>query len=425
MREDLLHYIWKYRKTRISGLVTTDNKQVTVLNTGTHNHLSGPDFFSAQLRIGGQLWAGNVEMHVKSSDWYAHHHERDPSYDNVILHVVWENDMEVFGRDNIEIPTLELKNFISKKVLSNYYHLFKTRTNSFNNCEKDIHTIDQFVFAHWMERMYFERLQKKSELIFELLKSAKNNWEEVLFVLLLKNFGLKINGEAFLSLGKALDFRIVRKIGNNTLQLESVFFGMSGLLDRRGIADAYLLHLQNEYDYLKRKFKLNETGVLEPQFFKLRPRNFPTIRLSQFATLYRKQLLFSRVMEADTLQDYYHILRVSASKYWNSHYTFGKESPEREKKMVTPFIDLLLINAILPLKYCYARHNGLEVHEKILRICLEIKTEKNSTVANFKKYGVSAMNAKDSQALLQLYNEYCLKNKCLQCAVGMQLLSGK
>jgi len=425
MREDLLHYIWKHRKTRISGLFTSKNKQITVLNTGTHNHLSGPDFFNAQLRIGGQLWAGNVEMHVKSSDWYAHHHESDPNYDNVILHVVWENDVEIFGRDNIEIPALELKNFISKRVLSNYYHLFKSRTTSFNNCEKDIGTVDQFVLGHWMERMYFERLEEKSELIFELLKGAKNNWEEVLFVLLLKNFGLKINGEAFLSLGKALDFRMVRKISNNTLQLESVFFGMSGFLDRGGINDAYFLELQNEYRYLKQKFKLNETAVLGPQFFKLRPQNFPTIRLSQFATLYRKQFLFSKVMEAGTLKDYYQILRVSASKYWNSHYTFGKESGEQEKKMVTPFIDLLLINTILPLKFCYARHKGLEVHEKILRIAVEIKTEKNSTVANFKKYGVPAMNAKDSQALLQLYNDYCLKNKCLQCAVGMQLLSGK
>ncbi len=425
MREDLLHYIWKYNKLIASRLTTSGRERVVILQSGAHNPLSGPDFFDARIEIGGQLWAGNVEMHVKASDWYAHHHEEDHNYDNVILHVVWDNDVPVFRKDNTEIPTLELRKFIPPKVLENYHHLFDNRNINFINCEKDIQTTNGFILDNWLERLYFERLEEKSRLVLDLLKEAKNDWEHVLFILLLKNFGSKINGEAFLSLGRALDFKVVQKTRSKPLQLESILFGMAGLLDDPVVKDTYFNQLKKEYHYLKRKFNLDGSSVLRPEFFKLRPSNFPTVRLSQFASLYRRQQLFSDLMESPSREDLYTILKVSANGYWDNHFTFAKVSPGKPKILSPKFMDLLLINTILPLKFCYSKQKGNPLNEELVKIVSELKNEYNNVVAGFKNFGVVACSAKDSQALLQLYNEYCSKNKCLQCAVGIRLLSGK
>jgi len=424
MREDLLHFIWKHRKLRINGLVTSKNEPISIVNVGTHNHLSGPDFFNAKLEIEGQLWAGNVEIHLKSSDWYAHNHENDANYNNIILHVVWEDDVTVFRKDNNEIPTLVLKKFIPKKVLDNYHQLFNKKNITFINCEKDIEQIDSFVFTNWLERLYFERLERKSQLIYDLLEDAKNDWEKVLFVLLLKNFGLKINGAAFLSLGRALDFSVVRKIRSNPLQLESVLFGMTGLLHDDTVLDDYYINLKKEYRYLSNKFHLNDTTVQKPEFFKLRPPNFPTIRLSQIANLYiLNQNLFSKVINTSSVKDIHSIFEVSASRYWNNHFTFGKESRKSTKKLSAKFIDLLMINTLLPLKFCYAKHQGKDANEEIINIISGIKKEQNVVVEKFGVHGIQCSNAKDSQAILQLYNEYCSKNKCLHCVVGNSLLN--
>jgi hypothetical protein len=424
MREDLLHFIWKYRKLTIN-LTTSKNKKLVVLHPGTHNLLSGPDFFNARLQIDDQVWAGNVEMHIRASDWYAHHHEEDDNYNSIVLHVVWEYDVPVFRKNNTEIPTLELRGFIPSAVLQKYYQLFDTRETNFINCEKDIGLTDPFVLDNWLERMYFERLEKRSEQVYGLLKVSRNDWEGVLFMLLLKNFGLKINGEAFLSLGRALEFTVVKKTRDNPLQLESILLGMSGLLDDTAVKDEYFNRLYTEYQYLKKKFALDASAVLKPEFFRLRPPNFPTIRLSQFAVLYGKHQLFSQLMETIGRKELHEILRVAASSYWDNHFTFTKVSEGNPKVLTPTFMDLLLINAILPLKFCYAREMGIHENEKLVEIISEIKNENNSIVNGFKNSGVTASCARDSQALLQLYNEYCTKNKCLHCAIGTQLLSGK
>jgi hypothetical protein len=386
--------------------------------------LSGPDFFNAQVQIDGQLWAGNVEIHIKSSDWYVHRHEEDSNYDSVVLHVVWEDDASIFRKDGSQVPALPLKNYVSQELLKAYQNLFDKKKYTFINCEATLAEVDDFVVQNWLERLYFERLERKSEFVIDLLDKSKKNWEKVLFTLLLKNFGLKINGEAFMSLANALEFSVVRKVLSNTIQLESLFFGMSHLLKADTIVDVYYLKLKEEYSYLKRKFDLNDESVLSPEFFKLRPPNFPTIRLSQLANLYSKHnSLFERVIHASDMKTLYAIFEGSASRYWDNHFTFGKLSKKSPKKNSKTFIDLLVINAILPLKFCYARYAGNDVNDEILHIISQINGEQNTIIANFKANGIEVENAKDSQAILQLYNEYCTQNKCLKCALGNFLLN--
>jgi len=425
VREDLLHFIWKYKRLSLVNLATTGDDTIVILDTGSHNHLAGPDFFNARIRIGKQLWAGNVEIHVKSSDWYVHRHEEDTNYDNVILHVVWEDDASVFRKDGSEIPTLELKAYVSKEVLLSYQNLFNKKRKTFVNCEKDIAKIDTFLLENWLERLYVERLERKSGFIESLLKRYENDWERVLFILLLKNFGLKINGASFLSLGNTLDFSIVRKLRSDASQLEAVLYGMAQLLEDETIVDAYYLNLKKDYNYLKSKFDLNNDGVLKPAFFKLRPPNFPTIRFSQLANLYNgRQNVFDTIINANTLQELYLLFDVSASPYWNDHFTFGKVSKKSTKKLTKKFIDLLIVNTILPLKFCHSKQIGSDINEDILKISAAIGAEDNSIISNFKDCKIIPESVHKSQALLELYNEYCTENKCLQCAVGSSLLQG-
>ena len=425
MREDLLHYIWKFGKLNTTKLLSTSEQKIVILHPGKHNLLSGPDFFNAKLEIDGQLWAGNVEMHLKASDWYAHGHEKDDKYNNVVLHVVWVYDVTIYRKDNTEIPCLELSNFISNNLLIAYQDLINGKQSNFINCERNIPSVNTFIIANWLERLYFERLEKRSAEINRLLLTTIGDWEHLLFVLLLKNFGLKINANSFYSLGRAIDFKVVKSTRNDPLQLESVLFGMAGLLAAPEIKDAYFLRMKKEYAYLKRKFKLDATGVLKPEFFKLRPINFPTIRLAQFASLYRKQNLFSKIIKAGKRDDFTELFNVTASSYWDSHYSFGKTSSVRPKKISAKFIDLLLINTIIPLKFCYARHMGQEVNEEIIKLITDLKSENNSIINGFNKLGICSGNAMESQAVLQLYSSFCTKNKCLECAIGSQLLHGK
>ena len=425
MREDLLHFIWKYKKLPLVDLSTSNEEPVSIIDVGTHNHLSGPDFFNAKVEIDNQLWAGNVEIHIKSSDWYVHRHEEDSNYQNVILHVVWEDDTSVFRKDGSKIPTLEIKNYVSQELLQAYQNLFDKRQYSFINCEASISEVNDFIIENWLERLYFERLEQKSKFVFELLKKSKNNWEQVLFSLLLKNFGLKINGEAFLSLSNSLNFSLIRKLAPKVSHLESVFYGMSHLLEDKTIVDNYYLELRKEFTFLKNKFDLQNAGVIRPEFFKLRPPNFPTIRLSQLANLYAAhQNIFDKVINANSLEELYLLFDVSASPYWNDHFTFGKESKKSRKKVTKKFIDLLIINTILPLKFCYSKYLGKDGNEEILQIISQIKGEQNSIITNFKKQGFVAENAKESQAVIQLYNVYCTQNRCLECAIGNSLLKG-
>lgn len=426
MREDLLHFIWKYKKLQLEDLLGSKNESIQILDVGSHNLLSGPDFFNAKVQIDQQVWAGTVEMHIKSSDWYAHNHEKDPNYYNVILHVVWEDDCDVFRGDNSVITTLVLKDYISPSILLEYQKLFYHKENAVINCGNEIANIDDFVLQNWLEVLYFERLEKKTDLVAELLFESNNDWEQVFYNLLAKSFGLKINGETFLSIAKQLPFPIVRKLQGNTLQLESVLFGLGGLLEDDIVGDDYYERLRTEYVFQRAKYNLMDVPLRKPEFFKLRPSNFPTIRLSQLANLYTlHQNIFSKVIGAKSAQELYSVFNVSASEYWNNHYTFGKISKKYGKKLSRNFVDLLIINTILPIKLSYAQHTGKDVNEEIITVISGITSESNAVISNFAALKLQFSSAKESQAVLQLYNQYCTKNKCLQCAVGHQLLNRK
>ncbi|MEM9143501.1 MAG: DUF2851 family protein [Bacteroidota bacterium] len=424
MQEDLLHFIWKYKKFPHTHLRTTKDEPIHLVHLGTHNYLAGPDFLNARIGLGNQMWAGNVEIHVKSSDWYAHGHEGDTKYNNVILHVVWEHDMPVYRKDKEEIATLELKNYVPQSLLVSYNHLLDKQGKQFINCEREIRHVDTFVVVNWLERLYFERLERKAREIEEELVRTKNNWEQVLFILLLKNVGSPINKDAFSSLANALDFSIVRKIQDSPFKLESVFFGLSGLLEETH-TDTYYLELQREYNYLENKFGLDSEHVLRPDFFKLRPPNFPTVRLSQLASIYgRHANLFAKVMQISHINEYYDVFQVAASAYWDNHYTFGRESKKNKKRLTKNFIDLLLINTVFPLKFCYNRYRGNNVNMGIIPLISQLKAERNRIVDGFKNVGFQAGNAMESQSALQLYTAYCAKNRCLHCAVGGILVRG-
>ena len=422
MKEDFLHYVWKFQKFTSSHLTTVAGETVQVVSPGQHNFNAGPDFLNAQLVIDGQLWAGNVELHLKSSDWYAHQHHDDEGYDSVLLHVVWEYNVAVFRANDTVIPTLELKQIVKPAAKQAYLNLIDKQA-TFIKCEQEFPSIDTFIVDNWLERMYLERLQQKTETIYTGLDKGFSHWEALLFQQLSKNFGLKVNGDSFLSIANSVPFSVVQKCKDNVLTLEALLFGQAGLLQKK-VEDDYIKNLQNEYAFLQKKFKLTNQTVVTPKFFRLRPPNFPTIRLSQLAVLYSKeQHLFSRLIEATTKEKLYAIFEVKASSYWNSHFNFGTTSPQKEKRLTKNFIDLLLINTVIPFKFCYAKYQGRDNSEALLDLAASISAEKNTIVSYFNTLKPIAKNAMHTQALLHLKRHYCDNHRCLQCTIGIEILS--
>ena len=423
MKEDFLHHIWKFKKFDTLNLKTSNEEEITINNVGHYLELAGPDFFNAQITIGNQKWAGNVEIHLKSSDWYVHHHEQDSGYENVILHVVWENDTAIFRSDNSEIPVLELKNYVNPEVVANYQSLLSPKSWIF--CEKQLKEIDEFTLKNWQERLFFERLERKSKPIFELLEQTNQDWEAVLFLLLAKNFGLNTNGEIFMKIAQSIPFSIIRKESFEVENLEALLFGIAGLLDADK-EDNYYKDLKFRYYYLLHKYQIEKTLVEPVQFFKHRPDNFPTIRLSQLANLYHTyQNLFSKISTLNSLKLSYELFQIAASEYWQNHYQFDKESTKKKKMLSKSFIDLIIINTIIPLQFAYAKSVGKEVSEDLIALLNEVAPEKNAIIDKFASFGIQSKNAFETQSLLQLKNEYCNKSKCLQCAIGMELLKNK
>ena len=425
MREDFLHYVWKFKKFAFAKAHTTTNQAITLHSVGQHNHVAGPDFFNARLSLDDQEWAGNVEIHLKSSDWYVHGHETDEAYDNVILHVVWDHDVDIFRADNTPLPTLALKDYVSQEQLTGYKNLFAHQDRRWIPCQNELPEVPSHIWNHWQERLYLERLQHKTQRINILLEESNNDWEHVLFIMLARNFGTKVNGASFESLAKAIDFSVIRKCAQEPFRLEALLLGAGGLLPEESV-DSYALQLEGEYEFVQHKFTLNRGGVLPIQFFKLRPANFPTIRLSQLAILYhRVPGLFQRLIKESSLAGMYEILLVQASTYWDTHFNFGKSQTNRPKKLTKAFIDLLLVNTVIPLKFAYNQYLGKDDHEELLILIQQIKPEKNTIVQKYDELRPEAASAMQSQALIQLKNEYCTKHQCLQCSVGNWLLGKK
>ena len=420
MKEEFLHYLWKFKKFDTTNLISFNGEKITIEKSGNYLQLAGPDFFNAQITIENQKWAGNVEIHIKSSDWYLHHHERDSNYDSVILHVVWEHDAEIYRINNTEIPVLILKNYVAKETLDNYNSLIAPKNWIY--CEKQLSSVDEFVLLNWQERLFFERLERKSKPIETLLEHTNQDWEAILFCLLAKNFGLNTNGESFFKVATSIPFSIIRKESTVLQNFESLLFGKAGLLDLDK-EDVYYKTLKSNYDYLLQKHQLESTPINPLQFFKHRPDNFPTIRLSQFANLYfTQQQLFSRIIEASSIESMYLIFNVAVSEYWETHYQFDRVSPKKRKALSKAFIDLLIINTIVPLKFAYAKSLGQDNSEQLIELLIQVSPEQNAIIDKFISLKMKIENAFDTQSLLQLKNEYCNKVRCLHCNIGIELL---
>ena len=420
MKEDFLHHVWQFKKFDIANLKTTKGESIQILNSGQYLQLAGPDFFNAQIIIENQKWAGNVEIHLKSSDWYVHNHEKDSNYDSVILHVVWEHDVPIFRKDNSEIPTLELKEHVLLSDLHKYLSLVSQK--SWIYCENEIGNVDDLIFKNWQERLFFERLERKAQLIFELVKELNHDWEAVLFCLLAKNFGLNTNGEMFYKIAKSIPFSVIRKESFSLESLESLLLGQANLLSH-DFQDSYARELQKSYHYLVQKHQLREKVVGSVEFFKHRPDNFPTVRLVQLASLYFHQKnLFSLVMNCSSINELYQVFNVGVSEYWETHYNFDRESSKKMKKLSKSFVDLLVVNTIIPLQFAYARSRQKEITQDLIDLANSIPSEKNVIIDKFKTFGIASENVYESQALLQLKKEYCDLKKCLDCAVGHFIL---
>lgn len=420
MKEDFLHYLWRFQKLGNLPLVTTDGVAVRVIHPGTPNAGSGPDFCQAKLWIGDTLWAGDVELHLKASSWFHHRHHMDAQYDAVVLHVVWKYDTEVCYPSGRLMPCLELSRCIPSDQLKRYDAMFQ-KIPQWIPCENSFSRFPHFKWELWKERLYFERLEEKTQLIHRLLKANKNDWECTLFQMLAKNFGLNRNGNSSLRWAQHLPFSMLRKNFSDPEALEALFFGISGLLEG-DLEVPYKQKMRVRYDYLKHKFGFRELSGMCVQFSRLRPANFPTIRLSQLAQLYfRQPRPFDALVNSATTANLNWIRQVGVSPFWQTHYSFEKESSKRSKLLSRSFFELLLINTLIPIRFAYTQLQPHSKNDWVISWISKLSAERNSVSEGFAKLGVKLHSALDSQALLQLKNHYCDKKRCLRCATGFYL----
>ncbi|MDR0893656.1 MAG: DUF2851 family protein [Mediterranea sp.] len=427
--EHLLHYVWKHKLFPLRELQTTDGLPVEVIDPGMHNSDAGPDFFNAKLRIGETMWVGNIEIHTHASDWYRHGHHSDKTYNSVILHVVADADSEVTRPDGQPIPQLILP--CPEHIRTHYRQLCQADHSPV--CAAVFPTLPPITLRSWLTTLWVERLQQKAVQIQERLRRCDGNWEDAFFVTLARNFGFGLNGDAFEAWAYLLPYRALDKHRDNPFQLEAFFYGMAGMLEEEflataGRADEYALRLRTEFRYLRHKFEIGQVlDATRWRFLRLRPESFPTIRLAQLSDLYgRADKLFSRLLEAETLADIRLLLNAHTSPYWEDHFIFGRSSPKREKWLGRSSKDLIVINTVVPSLYAYGAHKGNErMCERAGRFLEELKPENNHIVKTWADAGLSAADAADSQALIQLRKEYCDKRKCLFCRFGYEFLRGK
>lgn len=417
--EQLLHYVWKHKIFPLKELKTTTGQQVEVIDTGLANTDAGPVFFNAKLKLDGVLWIGNIEIHERSSDWFKHGHHADAGYNSVILHIASEIDTEISRSNGERIPQIQL--ICPEAVRTNYKELLET--DSYPPCYRIIPSLPPFTAHSWMTALQMERFEQKATLLNERLKRCQGNWEDAFFITLARNFGFGLNGDAFETWAHQLPFRAVDKHRNDLFQIEAIFFGQAGILEDSD-GDGYYLRLKKEYTYLQHKFGLIPMDASLWRFLRLRPANFPHIRIAQLACLYHRAYgLLSRIMETETLQGVRDILKGGTSEYWLTHYTFGGSSPSRPKTLSNTSLDLLIINTVVTFLYAYGLHKGNRVLcARAGSFLEELKAENNYITRMWEQCGMKASNAADSQALIQLKKEYCDKKKCLYCRIGYEYL---
>jgi Protein of unknown function (DUF2851) len=419
MTERLLQYIWQFQYFNKNELQTEANGLLQIIHPGQYNTNQGPDFLEATIKIDNTILVGNVELHIKSSDWVKHNHQRDTNYNNVTLHVVWEDDLK---EETAAIPVLVLQNRISKPLLRQYDEWMQQQ--AFVPCAASVAAVKDLVWLAWKERLLAERLQRKSEYVLQLLQFNNQHWEETFWQLLAKNFGMKINAEAFENIAKSVPVTILAKHKNQLATLEALLLGQAGLLNGEFKED-YPKLLQREYHFLQRKYKL--ARIAGPvHFLRMRPAAFPTIRLAQLAMLVHDSVhLFSKMKEAVALKEAAALLNVTAGDYWHYHYIPDEPSGYKIKNLGTEMLNNIFINTVAPVLFAYGLyHNEQPVKDKALKWLEETGAEKNSITRGWQELGIANGNAFDSQALVELKTQYCDKKKCLDCAVGNALLKG-
>ena len=416
MTERLLQYIWQYQYFNPGQLVTTDEQQVQVIHPGIYNNNQGPDFLNARIKVGNTLWVGSIEIHIVSSDWQLHKHSADKNYGNVILHVVWKDVPEL----PLPFPTLELQNRVSKILLKKFDGLMQA--SRFIPCENQIQQLDTLTISLWKERLLIERLQQRTLNIEKLLMQNKHHWEETFWWMLARNFGAKINSDAFERMAQSISLTILLKHKNSLCQLEALLMGQAGLLEKDFKAD-YPLMLQKEYRFLQKKYKLKKNHF-PVYFLRMRPANFPTIRLAQLAALIHKSSqLFSEVREAEFFSDVTQLLSVTANDFWHDHYLFEASAVSKKKSLGKQMGQNIMINTVIPVIYAYGYFNNKEHYKiKALQWMEQLSAETNSITKGFELLGIENSTAFDSQALIQLKTEYCDQRRCLQCAIGNSIL---
>ena len=431
--EQLLHSTWKHKMWPLGPLQTTDGREVEVIDPGLYNRRdSGPDFFNAKVRIGGTLWVGNVELHQRSSDWYQHHHDRDEAYNNVVLHVVAKADAEVRNQRGDYLPQMELH--VPEAVSSNYEELL--RTDHYPPCYQIIPGLSRLMVHSWLAALQTERLEQKTEAIRQRAERCGGSWEDAYFVTLARNYGFGINGDAFEQWALQVPLQAVGKHRDDLYQVEAIFMGQAGLLQPESIperhraealADGYYQRLSNEYRYLAHKFSLSPMNHEQWRFLRLRPQNFPHIRLSQLAQLhYERRTGLSELLACQTLEQLRQLLMTHVTPYWQSHYLFGQESKRSEKKLSEASLTLLLINTAIPTLFAMGRHRQKEEWcDRAFDFLEQLKAEQNHITRMWQECGLDVDSAGDSQALIQLKREYCDRRDCLRCRIGYEFLKSR
>ena len=416
MTERLLQYIWQFQYHTSIDLQTTHGQNLKIISAGTYNTNQGPDFLNAKIIIDNTTWVGSIELHITSGDWKLHNHSRDKNYNNVILHVVWNDNIEL----SLPFPTLELQNHVSNLLLNRYEQLMQSQR--FIPCENIINNTGPFIVTKWKERLLVERLQQKTLYIKGFLQTNNFHWEETFWWMLARNFGTRVNSDAFERIAQGISIKIIAKHKIQVLQIEALLMGQAGLLCKV-FTDDYPVMLQKEYLFMQNKYQL--IPITEPLYFlRMRPANFPTVRLAQLAVLLHQSVhLFSTLKEIQLLKDAISFFNITANDYWHYHYVFDEISPFQKKTLGKQMVLNVFINTVIPILYAYGHFTDNILYiDKALNWLQQVTPENNNITAGFLSLGIDNNSAFDSQALIQLKTEYCDKKYCLQCAIGNNLL---
>lgn len=423
MTEAFLQYLWQHRLFD-GPLTTVDGMSVEVLRPGQLNRDAGPDFTDVRLRLGGCLWVGCVEVHLNSSDWNKHRHSSDGAYNGVLLHVVYRHDADIFLPDGSPLPTLEVCRAIPEPVWRNYEALLAPPQSLAVGCAERLRLVKPLVLQGALDTLLVERLQRKTQVVARLLDESRGDWEQCCYLLMAHYFGGRVNAFPFELMCKSVDRNLLARWRDDVMRLEALLFGQAGMLQDY-FSDDYPRQLQTDYQALRAATRLTPIGSHLWKFFRLRPSSFPTLRISQFAHLFaQSRSLFSQLLEMTCVDDIRALLNVPVSEYWNTHYRFEQPSPRRRKGMGKAFVDTLILNAWIPLLFEYARrHDDDRLRRQALDLLQQLPAEDNRIVRRWQSVSVTAESAAQSQALLQLYNEYCQRQRCLECPLGYYVLT--